>query len=106
MPVSRLLLNIPAVLNFRHLSQRGWHMKRIRSVLIVAALLFCAPAASPQVKPCEELKSEIEAKLKKKGVTNYTLEIVPADQVKDQKIVGSCNGGKNKITYTSDKEKQ
>jgi hypothetical protein len=39
-------------------------------------------------------------------VTNYTLEIVPADQIKDQKVVGSCEGGKMKITYTKEKEEQ
>jgi hypothetical protein len=74
-------------------------MKIVRSLLIVAALLICAPLFA-QIKPCEELKTEIEAKLKDKGVTNYTLEIVAADQIKDQKVVGSCDGGKNKITYT------
>lgn len=80
-------------------------MKLMRTVLVVAALVLCAPVFA-QVKPCEELKSEIDAKLKEKGVTKYTLEIVPADQVKDQKVVGSCDGGKNKITYTRDKEKK
>jgi len=79
-------------------------MKLVRSVLIIAALLLCAPVIS-QIKPCEELKSEIDARLKEKGVTNYTLEIVPSDQVKDQRVIGSCDGGKNKITYTKDKDK-
>jgi hypothetical protein len=78
-------------------------MKLIRFTLIAAALLLCTPAFS-QIKPCEELKSEIEAKLKGKGVANFTLEIVPADQIKDQKVVGSCDGGKNKITYTKESE--
>jgi hypothetical protein len=76
-------------------------MKIFRFFLIVAALFLCA-AAFAQVKKCEELKSEIEAKLNDKGVTGYTLEIVPADQIKDQKVVGSCDGGKNKITYTKE----
>jgi hypothetical protein len=80
-------------------------MKRVQSVLIVAALWLCAPVFA-QAKPCEELKAEIDAKLKEKGVTDYTLEIVPAEQVKDQKVVGSCDGGKNKITYTKDKGKK
>jgi hypothetical protein len=74
-------------------------MKLTRFILVTAALLICAPAFS-QIKPCEELKSEIDAKLQAKGVTNFTLEIVPADQIKDQKVIGSCDGGKNKITYT------
>jgi hypothetical protein len=80
-------------------------MKTMRFALIADVLLICAPAFT-QIKPCEELKSEIDAKLKKKGVINYTLKIVPADQIKDQKVVGSCDGGKNKITYTKDEEKK
>lgn len=74
-------------------------MKLARYVLMAAALLLCTSVFA-QSKPCEELKSEIEAKIKQNGVTNYTLEIVPADQIKDQKVVGSCDAGKNKITYT------
>jgi hypothetical protein len=77
-------------------------MKVMRFVMVVTALLFCAPLFA-QIKPCEELKNEIDAKLKGKGVVNYTLETVPADQIKDQKVIGSCDGGKNKITYSKDK---
>jgi hypothetical protein len=80
-------------------------MKRIASVLVVAALFLCSLTFA-QIKPCEELKSEIDAKLKAKGVVNYTLEIVPTDQIKDQKVVGSCDGGKNKITYTREAVKE
>ena len=51
-------------------------------------------------KPCEELKSEIEAKLQAKGVESYTLGIVPNEDVKDdEKVIGSCDGGTKKITY-------
>lgn len=53
-------------------------MKKLHSVLIAVALSMCIPAFA-QIKPCEELKSEIDAKLKEKGVADYTLEIVPAD---------------------------
>jgi hypothetical protein len=52
------------------------------------------------IKPCDDLKQEIEGKLTAKGVKGYTLEIVATDQVKDQKVVGSCEGGTKKITYT------
>jgi hypothetical protein len=75
-------------------------MRYVIAVLIIAAM-FCLPALA-EVKPCDALKSEIDAKLKEKGVANYTLEIVAADQIKDQKVVGSCDGGKSKITYTKD----
>jgi len=50
-------------------------------------------------KPCEELKSEIAAKLDASQVTGYTLEIVANDQVGDRKVVGSCDGGTKKIVY-------
>ena len=50
-------------------------------------------------KPCEELKSEIEAKIQANGVESYTLGIVPNEDVKDEKVVGSCDGGTKKITY-------
>jgi|WetSurMetagenome_2_1015567.scaffolds.fasta_scaffold518801_2 hypothetical protein len=76
-------------------------MKIVRFFLLMATIFLCASAFA-EIKKCEELKSEIEAKLKDKGVTGYTLEIVPADQIKDQTVVGSCDGGKNKITYTKD----
>ena len=50
-------------------------------------------------KPCEELKSEIDAKLQAKGVEIYSLGIVPNEDVTDEKVVGSCDGGTKKITY-------
>jgi Protein of unknown function (DUF1161) len=65
--------------------------------LLASALLFSSSVLAG--KPCEELKAEIAAKLDGKGVTNYTLEIVPTDQVGEQKVVGSCDGGTKKIVY-------
>ena len=55
--------------------------------------------------PCDEVKSEIAAKMDAKGVKGYTLEAVPNDQVKDQKVVGSCEGGTKKIVYTKGDKK-
>jgi hypothetical protein len=71
------------------------NMKKIAVVLVLSFIAVSAHA----MKPCEELKSEIEAKLDAKGVKNYKLEIVPNKEVKDQKVVGSCDGGTKKITY-------
>jgi hypothetical protein len=62
--------------------------------------VFCMPQIVRGGAGCADLKQEIEAKLTAKGVKGYTLEIVAADQVQDQKVVGSCEGGKKKITYT------
>jgi len=66
---------------------------------IAALVLLVASTAAFAAKPCEELKSEIAAKLDAKKVTNYTLEIVPNDQAGDKKVVGTCDGGTKKIIY-------
>ena len=51
-------------------------------IAVVASLLIAAPALA-QRKDCEELKSEIDAKIKKNGVKEFSLEVVPSDQVKE-----------------------
>lgn len=71
-------------------------MKTMIAALVVT--LFALPAFA-QSKNCEELKAEIQAKLDAKGVKGAVLEIVPTEQVKDEKVVGSCEGGTKKITY-------
>ena len=71
----------------------------MKSLWIAASLmLVVSPALA--AKSCEELKTEIEAKLKNKGVKAYTLEIVPKESVKEEKVVGTCDGGTKKIVYT------
>lgn len=77
-------------------------MKRVLFLLVVAAMFACPPAFA-KTKACEDLKAAIEAQLAKKGVKEYTLEILPADQVKGQKVVGSCDGGAKKIVYSRKK---
>jgi hypothetical protein len=71
---------------------------KMKKIVVVVALSLVAVSAYA-MKPCEELKTEIEAKLNAKGVKNYSLEIVSKDDVKTQKVVGSCEGGTKKITY-------
>jgi hypothetical protein len=72
-------------------------MKAI-SALAVLLVLVTVPAFA-QRKSCEDLKSEIAAKLDAKGVKGYTLNIVNADEVKNETVVGSCDGGTKRITY-------
>jgi len=79
-------------------------MKLITFFFVVVTIFSCTVAFA-DIKPCGELKAEIEAKLKAKGVEGYTLEIIPTDQVKDQKIIGSCEGGTKKISYSRSKGK-
>lgn len=71
-------------------------------LLVMLALATLALPAAAQKKSCDELKSEIEAKLKAKGVAKYTLAVVSAGELKDAKDakeVGSCDGGAKRIVY-------
>ena len=72
-------------------------MKRGFAILL-ACLVVSLPAMA-QKKSCEDLKAEIAAKLDAKGVKNYTLNVVAAADVKDAKVVGTCDGGEKRITY-------
>jgi hypothetical protein len=71
--------------------------------LIVAALMsfgmVVSGAAFAQSRDCDELKAEIEAKIKKNGVDKFTLEVIDADKQADGKVVGTCGGGTKKIVY-------
>jgi len=67
--------------------------------LVVLAVLALAATPALARKDCEELKSEIDAKIKANGVQVYTLEIVPKEQPAEGKVVGTCDGGTKKIIY-------
>jgi uncharacterized protein DUF1161 len=71
----------------------------MKQILILAAGLLLSGVAYA-AKPCDELKTDIAAKLDAKGVKGYTLEAVPNDEVGEKKVVGSCEGGTKKIIYT------
>ncbi len=72
----------------------------LRSPLLACLLAAVPMWASAAPKSCEALKAEIEATIQASGATNYTLEIVPAGEVKDPNmVVGSCEYGGKKIVY-------
>ena len=68
-------------------------------LMAVAIVLGLSGSAWAQVKPCEELKAEIDAKIKKNGVAKFTLDIVDAAAQSDGKEVGRCEAGAKKIVY-------
>jgi hypothetical protein len=71
----------------------------MKALIAVVALLLVAAPAMAQRKDCEELKTEIEAKIKANGVKDFTLEIVAAEDKKEGNVVGTCDGGTKKILY-------
>ena len=72
-------------------------MSRVIAFAAVSVLL--APQAFAAGKPCDELKTEIAAKLDAKGVKGYSLDAVATDAVGDAKVIGSCEAGSKKIVY-------
>lgn len=67
--------------------------------LIAAVVLMLIATPALARKSCDELKSEIEANIKAKGVKVYTLDVVGKDEQKEGKVVGTCDGGAKKIVY-------
>ena len=68
-------------------------------LIAVALALAVSGAAWAQKKDCNELKGEIEAKIKKNGVDKFSLDVVDKDAQADGKVVGTCDGGAKKIVY-------
>src|SRR5258708_6601434 len=76
-------------------------VSEMRTLVAIVALAFAAsPAlAQTQRKDCGELKTEIETKIRNNGVKVFTLTVVGKDTAEDGKVVGTCDGGTNKIVY-------
>ena len=64
-----------------------------------ALLLVAAAQGAFAAVACADLKAQIDDKLKAKNVVNYTLTVVPSAAAADGTVVGTCDGGKNKIVY-------
>ena len=73
-------------------------MGKLIAAALVAGLVIAGPALA-QRKDCGELRTEIEAKIKKNGVEKFSLDVIEADKQGDGKVVGTCDGGTKKIVY-------
>ena len=71
----------------------------MKKFLLAVGLLSVAGTALAAGKPCEELKSEIAAKIDAKGASGYSLEAVDKGAAADAKVVGTCEGGTKEIVY-------
>ncbi|ALI01526.1 DUF1161 domain-containing protein [Pseudomonas sp. FW306-02-F02-AA] len=71
----------------------------MKKFILAVGLLSIAGTTFAAGKPCEELKSEIAAKIDAKGSKNYSLEIVDKGAAAGGKVVGKCEAGKKVIVY-------
>jgi hypothetical protein len=72
----------------------------MKTPIALFGLTLAVTPAFAAMKPCDEPKSEIAARLDASGVRNYQLDIVGNDDVKGQTFVVSCEGVTKKITYS------
>jgi hypothetical protein len=84
----------------------------MRNMLLAACLVSFSFSA---MASCDDAKSQIDAKLQAKGITSYTLDIVPVApeaapvaasgaaaapaKAPEGKVVGNCEGGTKQIIY-------
>ena len=68
-------------------------------LLVAMLVLGLSGSVWAQRKACEELKAEIDAKIRKNGVEMFTLDIVEMDAQVEGKVVGTCDGNTKKIVY-------
>ena len=81
------------------LFQSDQGVRPVKKFMLAVGLLSLAGGAFAAGKPCEELKSEIAAKLDAKGVSGYSLDVVDKGAAADAKVVGTCEGGSKEIVY-------
>jgi len=73
------------------------------SVAATSVPIASVPATAVARLDCEVLKHSIETRLVAKGVKNYQLDILASSEATTSKIIGHCNGGSGKITYSRSK---
>ena len=73
----------------------------MRRVVITLGLLALSGGAFAAGTSCDTVKADIDAKLQAKQVAHYSLEVVDKGSASaSAKVVGSCEGGAKKVTYT------
>ena len=69
----------------------------MKSIIVFCLIVSSAGQAAAAVKDCEELKSEIAAKLVANGVSSFSLGIVDKYRTGSGEIIGRCEGGTKRI---------
>jgi hypothetical protein len=71
----------------------------MKKILLAVGLLSIAGTTMAAGKSCDDVKADIDAKIKAKGVSSYTLEAVDKGSAAGGKVVGTCEGGSKEIVY-------
>jgi hypothetical protein len=71
----------------------------MKKFLLAVGLLSIAGTTMAAGKSCDDVKSEIDAKIKANGAVSYSIEAVDKGTAADGKVVGTCDGGTKEIVY-------
>jgi hypothetical protein len=71
----------------------------MKKFLLAVSLLSIAGGAFAAGKSCDDLKGEIDAKIKAKGASGYLLDVVAKGAGADAQVVGTCEAGSKEIVY-------
>lgn len=78
----------------------GDPMKIVLTLIPALCVLITATAYAADLrKPCEELRTEIAAKIEAKGVKSYRIDIIDAAAASDLRTIGTCNGSSQRLVY-------
>jgi hypothetical protein len=72
----------------------------LHKVVAFVALLRALPSFAVS---CEDLRAEVESKIRSTGVAEFTISIVEASASAPGRIVGTCDQGSRKLLYTQAK---
>ena len=72
----------------------------VRHFLQVAAVAASVHAVPCLAAGCEDLRAEVEDRIRKTGVAEFTVSIADASASAPGKIVGTCDRGARKLLYT------
>jgi Protein of unknown function (DUF1161) len=69
----------------------------LHKIAAFAALVHALPSFAVS---CEDLRAEVESKIRGTGVTHFTVAIVEASASAPGKVVGNCDRGSKKLLYS------
>lgn len=78
----------------------------MKKMIVASSLILMSATSWAAITSCDEIKSKIDTKLAGKGVKNYRLEQAASGTATENRIVGSCDGGKHIIIYHRTAEKK
>ena len=84
----------------RTATARSRPRKAVTALRALVALALGGIVAGPaHAVSCDELRSAVEAKIRRHGVSNFSLSVIDADQAPNGKLVGTCALGTKKLVY-------